>query len=507
MVDFIFPKTGAHCVTINGLNLIFSPGMGIPLLVNKAAFGLVKRCSGMSLTKAQEWLRERYGEESVYIADEFRKIIGAGYFSEPQLDFAESDADMPMPTSYGIGITHKCNMRCRYCFAAGARKCDEPEDISLDTARAAINFLFDTLQPPWVRIELGITGEPLLRWNALQDVIGYARKKSAATGTGVGFSITTNGLELNREMLDYLRAHGDTKITLSWDGPREVHNRQRLSPDGIDTYERVSSAFENLRDCIESRSSVPATLGCQPGPTVVATVSALNPDVAAVFTHLFDKGVRDLVIKPARVAADPAIAITEENLLAFKAGYTNLAKLLLKHDDAQAERLFTLLTVGDFLGRRILSISNNARMACRCNAARTHFEVDTNGDIYPCPSLVGMTDFRMGNVHTGLEDNKAKSFREDTFCSNLQACSNCWAKYLCGGPCAYVSAVTSGRPDIPYGPECELTKHLIELAGYIVARLRVERPGLLEQVLALRSREFDLGTDTAAEPVTSAVGG
>ena len=68
MVEFVFPKTGAHCVTINGSNLIFSPGMGIPLLVNAAAFGLVQHCSGMTLSESEEWLRERYGEESVCIA-------------------------------------------------------------------------------------------------------------------------------------------------------------------------------------------------------------------------------------------------------------------------------------------------------------------------------------------------------------------------------------------------------------------------------------------------------
>lgn len=506
MAEFIFPETGAHCVSINGLNLIFSPAMGIPMLVNEAAYDLVTRCSGMSLSESEDWLSERHGEESAYIADEFRKIIEAGYFSEPQLDFERSEADPPLLTSFGIGITHKCNMRCRYCFAAGARNTDEPKDISPDTARAAVDFLFDVLQPLWVRISLGITGEPLLKWNLVKEVIEYARQRSQDTGIGVGFCITTNGMEINQEILDFLLTRDDTNVILSWDGPREIHSLQRPGPGGADTYDRVRNAFILLRDNVGSKHSVLPTVGSQPGPMVVATVSALNPDIAAVFAHLFDQGARDIAIKPARVTADPDIAVTEQNLRAFKSNYTKFANLLLMQDELQIERLSAIMNEVDFLGRCILSIANNMRAACRCSAARTHLEVDTNGDIYPCPSLAGMAGFQIGNVHTGIEEHGAKSFRETTFLSNLEACKDCWAKYICGGPCTYVSAVTMECSNVPYAPDCELTRHLIELGGYIVARLRVERPGLLEQVLARKSVQFKMADSTEPAETVSPIG-
>ena len=46
----------------------------------------------------------------------------------------------------------------------------------------------------------------------------------------------------------------------------------------------------------------------------------------------------------------------------------------------------------NYLGRFILRLIRGRRVFNGCMAARTHLEIDTNGDIYPCPSLVGMTD-------------------------------------------------------------------------------------------------------------------
>ena len=474
MDEFTFPDIKAHYATINGYNLIFGPGFSSVLHTSQVGFDFAKNCSGLTISESREWLRERNGDISVRTADNLMWMVNSGFFTEPKLDTEKLDTELPTVASYGIGITHKCNMQCRYCFAAGLRGPDLPEDISLNTVHAAIDLLFDELKPPWVTISLGITGEPQIKWDIVSDLIDYAHSRSEDSFIGVDFHITTNGLQAHSEMLDYLRTHDDMNVTLSWDGPPEIHNRQRLSPDCTDTYDKVSNTFDILRSTMQSR------------PSVVATVSALAPDIAGVFTHLFDRGVRDLIIKPLR-SNDPALAVNEESLPAFKSGYAELAELLLTPDDAQVERLFTIMKEDDYLGRFILRLTQGRRMNFRCMAARTHLEVDTSGDIYPCPSLVGITGFQVGNVSSGLNECALESFRNDTFCTNLQACKHCWAKYYCGGPCTYMSVITSKRPDMPHKPSCELTMHLIELAGYIISKLDRERPGLLSHVIALRS--------------------
>lgn len=473
MAEYVFPKFKAHCVKVNGCDLVFTPGTTAPMHVSDAVFDLVQNCSGMTVSQSREWLQERYREAPAGTAGDLAELVDLGYFNEPQPGFAECKANLPPLTSFGICITHKCNMGCRYCFARELRETDEPEDITLETACAAIDFLFDVIQPPWVNISLGITGEPQLRWDLIRDIIAYGRQKSDESDIGVRFHITTNGLHIKQEMLEYLRVSDDVGVTLSWDGPPEIHNTQRLCPDGTSTYENVSNSFELLRSTMKTRLSV------------TATVFAANPDIAGVFAHLFDRGVRDLTLKPTR-SVGPATSVTEESLPAFKESYAQLAEMLLTNDSDQMERLFTLAK-DDLLGRYILRIAQGDRVLYPCPGGRAGYDVDTNGDIYPCASLVGVTEFRMGNVRTGFDERMTQFFLEDTSLPRIEGCKDCWAKYYCGGTCTYVSALTCGRFDIPYGPNCELTKYLIELAGYIVARLKTERPGLLEYVWALRS--------------------
>lgn len=471
MAEFVFPKIKPHCVTVNGYNLVFTPGATTPIQMSNAAFDLVQNCSGLTIGQSREWLQERYGEAPARTARDLAEIVDLGYFREPQPGDEDCKVNLPPPTIFGICITHKCDMRCSYCFARKLRGTDQPEDITPETARAAIDYLFDVLQPPWADISLGITGEPQLRWDMIRDVTDYARKKSEESEIGVRFHITTNGLQVIPEMLEDFRNHNDMGITLSWDGPPEIHNRQRLSVDGADTYDRVSNAFRILQTAVQDR------------PRVAATVTAANPDVAGVFAHLFDSGVRDLTLKLPRSVG--AIAVTEESLSSFKASYAELAELLLTTDRFQMERLFTV-TKDDFLGCFLYRIAESQRVLYRCGGGRCVYDVDTNGDIYPCASLVGVEAFKMGNVRTGIDENARAFFLKDTSLPRIERCQDCWAKYYCGGPCTYVSALTCGHFDIPYGPDCEMKKYLVELAGYIIAKLNSQRPGLLEHVFALR---------------------
>lgn len=288
MAEFVFPEIKAHYATVNGWNLIFNTWRSSVLHTDLAGFDFIQHCSGMTLERSKIWLQERYGEASVGVAENLKRIIDAGYFAEPEIDNLHNMASTPPLINFSICTTHRCNMRCSYCFASHLRKSKAPKDMSSDTAHAAIDFIFDVLQPPWAVLSLGITGEPQLRWDAIADTMEYAKRRSEDTGIGVSFHVTTNGLETNKQMLDYLHANDDLGITLSWDGPPEIHNRQRLALDGSQTYESVSNTFDVLRSTTRSR------------PLVTATVSALDPDITGVFAHLYDKGVRDLTLKPTR---------------------------------------------------------------------------------------------------------------------------------------------------------------------------------------------------------------
>jgi uncharacterized protein len=74
--------------------------------------------------------------------------------------------------------------------------------------------------------------------------------------------------------------------------------------------------------------------------------------------------------------------------------------------------------------------------------------VAADGDVYPCPSLLGLEPMRLGHVDDcGAED---MIDRRRTAVENLPVCRSCWARYLCGGGCFYDNLARTGdlrRPD------------------------------------------------------------
>ena len=121
MTELVFPPVNAHFATVNGSNLVFSRGSSMLLPMSQAGFDFARNCSGLTSSESAEWLRARYGETSVGIASEMMKMVRGGYFNEPAPDSLEHESGSPM-ISFGIGVTHRCNMRCRYCFGERLRK-------------------------------------------------------------------------------------------------------------------------------------------------------------------------------------------------------------------------------------------------------------------------------------------------------------------------------------------------------------------------------------------------
>ena len=87
-------------------------------------------------------------------------------------------------------------------------------------------------------------GEPLLLGAANLDyVISTLR---AALPTECSINIQTNGILISREILD-MCADACVRLSVSLDGPRRVHDRNRVGFDRNGTFDRVLSGIEQIR--------------------------------------------------------------------------------------------------------------------------------------------------------------------------------------------------------------------------------------------------------------------
>ena len=102
-----------------------------------------------------------------------------------------------------------------------------------------------------------------------------------------------------------------------------------------------------------------------------------------------------------------------------------------------------------------------------CGAGVGVISVDTAGNYYPCSKFIGMEQWRIGNVRSGLDENKVREIWSRYITAVHRTCSKCWAYPICHGPCIWECAINNG--DVKFDSKlCHFVQKLIEHTAYLV---------------------------------------
>jgi uncharacterized protein len=140
--------------------------------------------------------------------------------------------------------TEACNFRCVYCYETFQQKRMEPWVVT------GVKRLIERRAPGLLHLTLSwFGGEPLLATDVIEDVMEHvARLRGMRPELTVASDITTNAYLLSPERAKRLLDLGLTQYQISFDGPREWHDRKRVRPGGKGTYDRVWEHLKGLRD-------------------------------------------------------------------------------------------------------------------------------------------------------------------------------------------------------------------------------------------------------------------
>jgi uncharacterized protein len=131
--------------------------------------------------------------------------------------------------------TEACNFRCVYCYEEFKYKRMEPwvvRGVKGLMARRAPGLT--SLSVSW------FGGEPLLALDVIDEVMLHAQSlRSVNPSLRVTSDATTNGYLLTPSVLSRLLELGVTNYQISFDGPREWHDRKRVLAGGKGTYDRI----------------------------------------------------------------------------------------------------------------------------------------------------------------------------------------------------------------------------------------------------------------------------
>jgi len=187
--------------------------------------------------------------------------------------------------------------------------------------------------------------------------------------------------------------------------------------------------------------------------------------------HLADAGFEQISVEP--VVSDPKLAysLTEADLPEIYEEYERLAKIMYDRIcEGKGFNFFHFmldLTQGPCVIKRLHG----------CGSGNEYLAITPDGDIYPCHQFVGHEDFKMGNVHDGMDLNTdiKKTFAGNNVYAKPD-CKECWAKFYCSGGCAANNYQMCGDIKLPNKIACELEKKRVECAIWLAASLN-EREG------------------------------
>ncbi len=143
----------------------------------------------------------------------------------------------------------ECNIDCDYCFYL--HKADLLQHES--GARMSASMLELHIQQ-YIESQTGDEvvfswqgGEPTLMGLDFFQTVVALQKKYAKPGQRIGNDLQTNGIALDEQWIEFLKAH-DFLVGLSIDGPQDLHDIYRKTRNGKPTFEYVFRAAKLLRE-------------------------------------------------------------------------------------------------------------------------------------------------------------------------------------------------------------------------------------------------------------------
>ena len=327
---------------------------------------------------------------------------------------------------FTIWTTNQCNLQCKYCYEGKEKRKTFMDEM---VAEASIKWILSWMNEngeneTLIRFH---GGEPTLNMPVIRYIITELGKYSEYE---FNYELTTNGYYLTEEDISFL-THHMSSLSVSMDGNQINNDQYRVTENGRGTFERV---FDNA-----------------------IKMNKLSRNVSIRMT-----------IKPCQVKN------MLENIMFFvRAGFKSIAIALdIWDDDWTMELLDEIESVYKELQKKLtqeeyddVEINNVFRTELKkrkCEGGVNGFQINADGNLYPCTYTVGDIEYACGSVFKGIDDKQIKCF-EKIYAMPIKACEGCTNYEGCMSVrCKYINKKKMGEFDIPIPILCAIEHKKIQ---------------------------------------------
>lgn len=192
----------------NGYNIVLDVNSGSVHVVDDVVYDVIPLFEEKRKEEIYDDLKDRYNEEEIKEAiedvEELKKeemLFTEDVYKDYVLDFKKRKT---VVKALCLHIAHDCNLACKYCFAEEGEYHGRRALMSFEVGKKALDFLIENSGN---RRNLEVDffgGEPLMNWEVVKQLVEYGRSKEKEHNKNFRFTLTTNGVLLNDEIMEFL---------------------------------------------------------------------------------------------------------------------------------------------------------------------------------------------------------------------------------------------------------------------------------------------------------------
>lgn len=428
------------------------------------------RQQGCSVEELVQRLGQRFAGQD--IEDTLRELIALELVSDGSPltpEIALRKVERTALNTVVLNVNTGCNLSCTYCYKEDLDKPSAGKKMSAATAEASVQMLLEESPDEQRYSVVFFGGEPLSNRPLIEHMVAYCERLFAEAGKQVEFIMTTNATLLTEQIVDWLDAHR-FGLSVSIDGPKTVHDRNRITVGGQGTYDVVRRKVDMLLSRYRSRP-----VGAR------VTLTRGITDVETIWNHLFNElGFAEVGFAPVTSGDMASFNLTGEELVQV---FSNMKALGRRYLEAALEHR----SIGfSNLHQLITDIHEGHKKALPCGAGLKMLAVDHEGELNLCHRFTGSSLPTFGNVHQGVKQAQLNDFLSQRLDRSGTGCESCRIRNLCSGGCYHESYARYGDSTHPTYHYCELMRDWVDFGIEVYSRIMAGNPAFIDRYITPR---------------------
>lgn len=405
---------------------------------------------------------DRYGREE--LEGSLRAIIeiAASAIMVQPAPLGRPDPKSYEPSGILIMVTQTCNLACTYCYGGGGTYGSPNKLMSEKDALRAVDIMLERAPHKRRFTVTFFGGEPLLNFPLVQRIVEHCSHIGADREICFDYTMTTNGTIVTAEIVDFLKSHRFT-LMVSYDGPGQDVHRPFATGGSSDAVVR-----NNLKRLAEA--GVPFQLRAT--LTKQFAKEETIEQLVQIGQSLGNKKVATSAVSATRNEIFPAnqeLTVDPEDGKRLQSTFRRITEQNIESARNQSSGRMPVDTTG-FLVKALAE--GKAAGLGRCGAGLGMVAASTDGNLYPCHRFVGIKEYALGNLESGVDAEKVSTFFQEADAANKDKCEVCFARQICGGFCFYNISDGKGGFAPPDERECDQFRDNLKYAIATLLRLQ-----------------------------------